>query len=186
MKILRGKWAGIFIVFAAMIFFAGSCKKDSDLVEFNLAPINTESLQLDGVVDTTTNGQQYYSDTLLISNNFFRTACEENGVNISDVESVFLESSSVEIVSPQNITGSYFTSITQIFLTPNGLLDTISKANVGISAIPGELTPKPKNLKMYFDNVATTMPVFFGVGDSSLSGADVKYNLTFKVRGYSH
>jgi len=169
-----------------MIFFVGSCKKDSDLIEFSLAPINTESLPLDGVVDTTINGQQYYSDTLLISNNFFRTACEENGVNTSDVESVYLESSSVEIISPQNITGSFFNSITQIFLTPAGQMDTISEADVGMSAIPGELTLKSKNLKVYFDNVVTTMPVFFGVGDSVLSGAEVKYSLNFKVRGYSH
>lgn len=186
MRILKDNSTGILVVLYAIVFFVGSCKKDSDLIEFNLAPINTESLALDGVVDTTINGQQYYSDTLLISNNFFRTACEENGVNTADVESVYLESSSVNIVSPQNITGSFFFSITQIFLTPNGQMDTISEANVGISSIPGELTLKSKNLKVYFDNVAITMPVFFGVGDSSLPGADVKYNLIFKVRGYSH
>ncbi len=186
MKIFKSKLLCFFWFFSVSLFLVGGCKKDNDLIEFDLLPISTDALQLDSIVDTTINGQHYYSDTLLISNNFFRAACEENGINTADIESVSLEYSSVNIESPQSMTSQlFFNSITQLFLTPGGQNDTIAQT-FDIASAPVDLILSPKNLKVYFDNVATSMPVFFGAGDSALSRAKVKYKLNFKVRGYSH
>jgi hypothetical protein len=169
-----------------LVIACSSCKKEAQLVEFDLIPVSTEELLLDNILDTTINGVGYFSDTILLNNNFFRAACEQNGIKPDEVDSIYVNGVTVQCTSSQIIAGQTFSNVTIAFLSTTNQLDTVAHINsYQPGAVPVSLQTDKKNLKVYFSDLFSTLPVFFSDNIPFSGPVGIKYDLSFHVKGYS-
>ncbi len=185
MILRKNKNLVVFILCFTVFLVQTACKKEEKLVEFDLLTINTDQLFLDNLVDTTVGGQGYYSDTLLISNNFFRSACEQNGISPSDVDSVYLKTATIQLASAQSLAGQAFGDVILGFKGDNSLDTIATMQSFSSNTLASILTTRPKNLKTYFADLASSIPVFFSNNITFADSVGIKYSLSFHVKGYS-
>jgi hypothetical protein len=174
----------IIMCFSILLLTYG-CKKSKKAVDFELLPLNTGFVSVNPATDTVINNQHYYYHTFLVNTNFYRNACEDNAVKLSDVESIRLKASRVEIQSQSGKQFTAFSRVVQIFINTALEKDTIGTfQTTGISGNTATFVTSTDDLKKFFNENVITMPVFWAVADTSATDVEAKYELTFQVKGY--
>lgn len=176
------------ILFVNTLLFSSCNDKDSGKdISFDLSLVETDTITIDSIVDSTNTNGDFYKIALSINNNYFRLACEENSIYLDDVQSVTLKSSEVEYVSAGGNLSS-FKNISQ-YAHDNGLASTdlmASAESITGNPVSLTLTPTSNNLQKYFRLIYTPVEVYLGREDAGFTGADVKFKFVFTVKGKTH
>jgi hypothetical protein len=85
-------------IVTSILYLLSACKKEDDPkeVSFDASP-GDFVLKVDSIADSTGVDGPMYSESVRISNDFFRTACETHNVYLGDVQSIKIKSASVSI-----------------------------------------------------------------------------------------
>lgn len=180
------KSISVLLLLALTVFFA--CKeKEGDKVTFALAPVEVSYLN-ENAVDSINTTDTLLIDTLIINNDFFRNACDENNVYLDDVESVSIVTASLNITAPAAFDINDYKSV-NIYLKEPGYSEQLLIA---------QSQPVSTGTSFYFDlknsNSLLTyfklysLPVYVVVSRSNpaTTNTTLKLRMQFEVTGVNH
>jgi hypothetical protein len=189
MKNLKNKFPAGVIIFILLCNCFFSCKKDSPKdVEFSIST-STISLEVDSILDDTTNAStKYYIEYLSFNNDFFRQACDNNSVYLDNVSSVTLTDLKVNVVSPSGFTLDKYKSIQEYADDSNFGTKLIAQLNPISSGTTtsANLSAQSENLYNYFRLLNTSVKVSIAQNDVNVPPVTLNFNFTFKVNGKNH
>lgn len=188
-KPLKSGFLILAVLVACLACFSSSCKKDDEPKEvtFETSPGNFV-LKVDSIPDSTGVDGPMYSENARISNNFFRTACENNSVYLGDVSSVKIKSASVSIGAGQPADfGDFKNLYLHTWFNQYGytlLGDNLSPDSTSSSQ---GLSIKDVELKDYFMLLEQDYFLFLTQNTAAFPDtADVTVLLNFTVTGTDH
>lgn len=180
------KSISVLLLLALTVFFA--CKeKEGDKVTFALAPVEVSYVN-ENAVDSINTTDTLLIDTLIINNDFFRSACDENNVYLDDVESVSIVSASLNITDPAGFDINDYKSV-NIYLKEPGYSEQLHIA---------QSKPVSSGSTFYFDLKNSSslltyfklynLPVYAVVSTNNplASSTTLKLRMQFEVTGVNH
>lgn len=180
------KSISVLLLLTLTVFF--SCKeKEGDKVTFALAPVEVSYLN-ENAVDSINTTDTLLIDTLIINNDFFRSACDVNNVYLDDVESVSIVTASLNITDPAGFDINDYKSVS-IYLKEPGYSEQLHIA---------QSKPVSAGSTFYFDLKNSTsllkyfklynLPVYAVVSRSNhaTSNTTLKLRMQFEVTGVNH
>jgi hypothetical protein len=176
------------LTIGCVVLFFNSCKdKEGESVTFNLSPLAVTFIN-DTNVDSLNAVDSFYVDTIAVSNDYYRTALEDNNVYADDVEKVSITGCAIEAVGNPGFDFSNYKSITLVLQQPGYAPQLlIAKA---ISLTSGNAVSftleSSSNLLTYFKLLNMPMFVFIGKNNAVVPQTELKVTLNFAVTGVDH
>lgn len=172
----------------AVIIFSviNSCKDkfEPQDVEFT---INTGEIRdtIDNIVDDSSGSDKFYVHSLIIDNNFYRNACENNNVYLGEVSSVTISEAKITIVDNNGVTLDRYASIIESAEDTTEGSTTIAQTTFsgGTSA---SLSLQSDNLLKYFKYYQTNIKIKIKQSDPTVPSTAVNFSFSFKVKGKNH